>query len=130
MSNDRIRISPKYGLNPAMTFCFWCGKDTGIAIMGRIDGGKRGGDIEAPRRVFGGYEPCDECKEKMRLGTVMIEAGGDPITVNQPEIQKGLYPTGRWLVITKEAAQRLFNCNSDRAFCDRQIFDMLSNPQS
>ena len=126
MSNS-IKLSPKYGVNPAMTTCFWCGKETGIALCGRISGGERGGDYEAPRYVFGGYEPCDECREKMGLGVTMIEADTWPVFEGQPEIQEGIYPTSRWVVIRPDAAKRIFNCDSDKAFCDRETFGWLTD---
>lgn len=32
-----IKISPKYGLNPTIPVCFWCGKQKNeIALMGRM----------------------------------------------------------------------------------------------
>lgn len=125
MGKDSIKISPKYGLNPALTTCFWCGKDTGVALMGRITGGKKGGDIEAPRYVFGGYEPCDECKENMALGVTLMEAKTTPYFPNQPEIQEGIYPTARFVVITEEAARRIFNLDRKRAFLDSELFSHL-----
>ena len=127
--SDSIRISPKFGVNPALTKCFWCGKDTGVALLGRITGGKRGGDLEAPRYVFGGYEPCDECKEKMGMGVLMMEADSEPVSDGQPEMQNGVWPTGRWVVLKKEAAERILNCTSDKAFCDRQTFELLTHPK-
>ena len=85
-----IKLSPKYGLNAALTKCFWCGETSGIAICGKISG-KDDHDMEAPKYVFG-----------------------------------GVYPTGRWVVIRKEAAKRIFNCDSDKAFCDKKTFEMLT----
>ena len=38
---NAIKVSPKYGLNPTIPVCFWCGKERGeIALMGRM--GMRG----------------------------------------------------------------------------------------
>lgn len=121
MSNS-IKLSPKYGVNPSMTTCFWCGETTGIALMGRI-GGRN--DKEAPKYCFGGYEPCDKCKTNTELGTTVIEASKIPLKENQPEIQKGIYPTGRWIVMKKEAAKRCFNIDSSKLFVDNKIFDNL-----
>ena len=118
-----IRISPKYGLNPAMTVCFWCAKPNGVALMGRITGGKRGGDIEAPGYVFGGYEPCDECKKNMSMGATLMEAATQPCFDGQPEMQKGVYPTGRWIVVTRDAAKRIFNLDGGKAFVDVETFN-------
>ena len=120
-----IKLSPKYGLNAALTTCFWCGETSGIAICGKISG-KDDHDMEAPKYVFGGYEPCENCKEKMKLGTAIMEADTWPVFEGQPEMQKKVYPTGRWVVLRKEAAKRIFNCDSDKAFCDKKTFEMLT----
>ena len=120
-----IKLSPKYGVNPSMTTCFWCGKTTGIALMGRISGGKRGGDIEAPKYVFDGYEPCPECQDTVSKGVMLMEADSIPVFEGQPEMQKGVYPTGRWCVMKKESAKRIFDCDATKAFVDKQTMDML-----
>ena len=126
--NNSIRLSPKYGLNPAMTTCFWCEKKTGVALLGRI-GGKEHEDYEAPKYVFGGYEPCDECKEKMAMGVTLMEAFTYPLVDGQPEMQKGVWPSGRMIVITKEAAKEIFdNDEIDKAFVDKELFDHLTSP--
>ena len=120
-----IELSPEYGLNPAITICFWCGRETGVALTGRIRNGVMGGDFKAPELVFGGYEPCPECQKNMELGVAFIEAELHPCFEGQPEIQSGVYPTGRWVVIKKGAAEKHFGCKSDKAFCDKQVFDDL-----
>lgn len=114
-----IEVSPKHGLNPTIPVCFWCGKDKNeIALLGRIrektknrygaNVTKRDSDIEAPRRMVIDYEPCDECKKMWDSGVAVIEVQETPINPDQPEIQKGLYPTGRFAVVTVEGADRVF----------------------
>lgn len=114
-----IEISPKHGLNPTIPVCFWCGKEKNeIALLGRIrekttnrfgaNVTKRDSDIEAPRRMVLDYEPCDECKKWWDSGVAVLEVQQTPIQPNQPEIQKGLYPTGRFVVVTVEGAYRVF----------------------
>ena len=73
MAKDSIELSPKYGLNPTIKMCFYCGEESGeIAIMGRIrekgtDGRPvRGSDVEAPKHMFLDYQPCEKCKEKLK----------------------------------------------------------------
>lgn len=118
MSNG-IEISPKHGLNPTIPVCFWCGKEKNeIAPLGRIrekttnrfgaNVTKRDSDIEAPRRMILDYEPCDECQKMWDSGVAVIEVQETPIMPNQPEIQKGLYPTSRYVVMTVEGADRVF----------------------
>lgn len=73
MAKDSIELSPKYGLNPTIKMCFYCGEESGeIAIMGRIrergaDGRPvKNSDIEAPRQMLLDYQPCEKCKEKLK----------------------------------------------------------------
>ena len=56
-----IKISPKHGLNPSISTCFWCGKDKNeIILAGRIKD-----DAEMPMHAVFDYEPCVECKDNM-----------------------------------------------------------------
>lgn len=98
-----IKLSKEHGLNPAMTVCFWCGKETGVAVLGELPK-----DEKAPKHVFGGYDPCPECEEKFNRGILVFEADHTPINPNQPPIgvddkNKPLYPTGNFCVMDKEA---------------------------
>lgn len=126
MASNEIRVSPKYGLNPTMPICFWCGKERGdIAIMGRIGDGRKHEDIEAPRHMVIDYEPCDECKRNMALGFTVIEATTAPNSVTSVEIQRGVFPTGRFIVIKPEAAGRIFegiNLDIGKAFLESSVF--------
>ena len=124
-----IEISPKHGLNPTIPVCFWCGKDKNeIALLGRIrEKTKRGSDIEAPRRMVIDYEPCDECKDMWESGVAVIEVQETPTTPNQPEIQKGVYPTGLFVVVTVEGADRVFPQHApwskgQKVFVDSTVF--------
>lgn len=101
-----IKLSPKHGVNASCTVCFFCGKETGIAMLGKLKG-----DVKAPRRIVANYIPCDECKEKHKQGRVIIEATHTPNGL--PEIQKGVWPTGRWCLVSKESSQTLFNDGTD-----------------
>lgn len=45
-----VKISPKYGVNPTIPCCFFCGKPKNeIALLGKIGG--RGEDISTWRNV-------------------------------------------------------------------------------
>ena len=100
-----IPLSPKHGLNPTIPICFWCGKKKNeIALLGKMKE-----DAEAPRHCVLDYEPCDECKKNFALGVVAIEVRTSPYTPGQPPIQQGAYPTGRLVVLTTEAADRMFD---------------------
>lgn len=117
-----IKISPRHGLNPTIPICFWCGKERSeIALLGKLPN-----DAKAPRGVVLDYEPCDCCRSGMAQGFTLMEATKHPNTSGQPEIQTGVYPTGRFMVITKEAASRLFGGNiGDRAFVEAAMFNRL-----
>jgi hypothetical protein len=100
MSNS-LRLHPKYGVNPTVVICYWCGKERGdLALLGAAYKG------EAPRNMCLDYEPCEECRTKMSLGVVIIEVADSPRSEKQIALQEGAYPTGRWVVMTREAAER------------------------
>jgi hypothetical protein len=99
-----ITASEKHGVNPSLGVCFWCGKEDGtVLLMGRLPG-----DAEAPRHAVASYEPCAECASNFAKGVVLIECTTRQKHEKQTEIQVGLYPTGNWLVMTREAVMRLF----------------------
>lgn len=95
-----IRISPKYGANPTMGVCFFCGEETGeIALLGRIGDGRKHEDIQAPMHMILNYRPCEKCREKFSKGVLLVEAetiegGAD----NRLPIAKDTYPTGRFVL--------------------------------
>lgn len=121
-----IKISPKFGVNPSMTVCFWCGETTGIALLGKIGDGRKHEDFEAPRYCFGGYEPCDKCKEKMSLGVTIMEAQDSPVHEGLPAMQDRVWPTGRFAVVDSEASSRIFGDKvKDKVFVDKELFDRL-----
>lgn len=101
MSNGKsIRISPKYGVNPTIPICFFCGEPKNeVALLGRI--GKGTEDIEAPRHALLDYEPCKECLKKMATGITLVEVSNTP-SDNQPPIAENAYPTGNWWVVTED----------------------------
>lgn len=105
--ND-LRLHPEFGVNPTVVQCFFCGEDKNeLALLGA---GYKG---QAPRHMCLNYEPCDECKKKMDMGIALIECAQRPPD-NRPAIQEGLYPTGNWMVITEDAARRLFNHDTSK----------------
>jgi len=91
-----IKLSPKHGINASCTVCFFCGKETGLAFLGKLKG-----DAKAPRRIIANYIPCDECKEKHKDYCVIIEVVRE--NNGLPPIQEGVWPTGRWCMIAKPA---------------------------
>ena len=124
ISKNSITLSKKYGLNPAIPSCFWCGElKNEIALFGKLGG--RGQDLEAPKGAILDYEPCDACKEARKRGFTLMEASQEPVYDGFPEIQSGIYPTGRWCVIKQEAAERMFSDflnDANALFVDHEIF--------
>lgn len=128
MSNS-IRLSPRYGVNPTIPVCFWCGKERGeIALMGHIGDGRKHEDFEAPKHMVIDFEPCAECKKNMALGFTVMEVTNRPNSISNMEIQKGIYPTGRFMVLKTEAAHKIFNGlapDVSKAFIDVATFTQL-----
>lgn len=129
MSNSSITLSPKYGVNPTISVCFWCGKEKNeIALMGHMGDGRKHEDFEAPRHMVLDFEPCEECKKNMALGFTVMEATTTPNSVSSVEIQRGVYPTGRFVVLKTEAAERIFggiDIKVGKAFLDTQVFTQM-----
>ena len=99
-----IRLSEKYGVNPTVQKCFWCGGDIGVALLGRLKG-----DAEAPRSAVLDYSLCDDCKKKREEYVQFIEAVHSPTSEGQPEIQEGVWPTGRNAWVKDRAVRNLLN---------------------
>lgn len=128
MSNS-ITLSPKYGVNPTIPVCFWCGKEKNeIALMGRMGDDRKHEDFEAPRHMVLDFEPCEECKRNMALGFTVMEATTTPNSNSTVEIQRGIYPTGRFVVLNTEAVERIFegiDTKIGKAFLDAQAFTQM-----
>ena len=106
-----LEMSPKHGLNPALTKCFWCGKHMGVALLGRVRS-KEDGDAEAPREIIVDLEPCSECRKHFETGVLLIEAteDGSKFSSNErfslrAEDGRHLWPTGRWVILRAEAVK-------------------------
>ena len=129
---DEITLSEKYGVNPSLLQCFFCGESKGIALMGHIGDRRKHEDIEAPHACVMDYEPCDKCKENMNLGITLIE-----VTTTQPADKRppmkakegdDVYPTSRWCVLSEEGAKRIFNQDfkaGQKLFVDQELFDKI-----
>lgn len=108
-----INISKKYGLNPSITCCECCGKETGIALFGELKG-----DTEAPMCVAIGL--CDDCKKVIDADGLMI------IEVRDGESGKDPYRTGRIIGITKEAKEKTFkNISSPICYMEESMFSPM-----
>lgn len=126
---NSIRLSPNYGVNPTIPVCFWCGREKNeIALMGRIGDGRKHEDIQAPKNMVLDFEPCDECKQSMNLGFTIMEATTEPNMRCSVEIQDGVYPTGRFVVMRSETAHKIFKGvseDTEKCFLDAADFDQM-----
>ena len=96
--------------------------------MGHIGDGRKHEDLEAPRYMVIDFEPCEECKKNMALGFTVMEATNSPNSISKVEMQEGVYPTGRFMVLKTEAARRIFGNlepSVNKAFVDAATFTQL-----
>jgi hypothetical protein len=120
--SDSITLSPKYGVNPTMPLCFFCGEEKNeIALLGKLPG-----DAKAPRHMWipGDYTPCDKCREKWDKGIALIEASETPEFDNQPAMDNGCYPTGRVLVAPEDTVRKTFKPEVSEDIVKRKIVCM------
>ena len=94
MKDDSILLSPKHGVNPSITHCEICGKEMGIALLGKLKD-----DAEAPRDVALGL--CDDCQKVMDAKGVIVIEVRDGETGNNP------YRTGRLIGMSKDWKERV-----------------------
>lgn len=124
-----IKLSPKYGVNPTIPVCFWCGKEKNeIALMGHVGDGRKHEDFEMPMHAVIDYEPCGHCMEMMSAGFTVMESTSRPNSITSVEFQRGVYPTGRFVVLKPEAAQRIsdgLDTSANKAFLDRSVFEQM-----
>ena len=92
-SEDSITLSPKHGVNPSLLHCICCGKEYGVALMGKL---KK--DAEAPKDLYQGL--CDDCQGVVDKGGLMIIEVKDGETGNNP------YRTGRIVGVSKDFKER------------------------
>lgn len=126
-----ITISPKYGANPSMDLCFWCGQPKGLILCGRMH--KKKGDrtdVEAPKGMVMNLEPCDKCKENFNLGVQIVEVVDDGSKFHndltfaiQAEDKKVKWPTGRFVVMKAEAIKG--GKPGMRMLCDPGVMDKI-----
>lgn len=67
MAKGDIILSKEHGVNPSIMVCPVCGKETGLALFGKLKD-----DAKAPMYVQG--EPCDECQKKFDEGYIAVIA--------------------------------------------------------
>lgn len=123
--SSSIRLSPKYGVNPTIPVCAFCGCEKNeIALLGKIGGRE---DIQAPMKAVLDYIPCEKCQEQWNKGVALIEVTFAPNVPNQPPIQENphpAFPTGNVAVVRPEALVGDFKCGS-RALVPSEDFRQM-----
>jgi len=98
-----MMLSRKFGLNPSLGVCFYCGDENGeVVIPGLLRSKKDGQDVEAPRRAVWHKEPCARCQGFMAEGIIMIS-----VDESKSDDQQNPYRTGGWVVLKEEALRRI-----------------------
>lgn len=107
MAKGDIILSDKYGVNPSLGVCYWCGQDNGeILLLGKLKG-----DVEAPKRAIYNYNPCNPCIQRFEAGIALVEISTTPLVEHHMPIdtQEGqaLYPTGKVVVLTPGGFEKI-----------------------
>ena len=91
-----MRLHKEHGLNPTIAQCPLCGKEKNeIALLG---GAMK---EQAPMKMVIDDEPCEECKEMMNAGILII-------SVKDGSDKKNPYRTGLKAAIKEEAFEKIF----------------------
>lgn len=115
MEKDKgILLSPKHGVNPSVLHCQCCGKDYGVALLGKLKG-----DAEAPRDIMQGF--CDSCQSVIDQGGVMIVEVADGEGKNSP---KNPYRTGRIVGCSKQFKERN-NIKTPMVYMEQNVFSQV-----
>lgn len=94
-----IRLSPKHGVNPSLSACWFCGGDKNeLVLPGRLPD-----DAQAPHRAVWNREPCETCKGHMAAGVICLEV------IESGPVQGEPTRTGNMAVVRDEAIRRIVN---------------------
>ena len=113
MKDDSILLSPKHGVNPSITHCEICGKEIGIALLGKLKY-----DAEAPKDVALGL--CDDCQKVMDAEGVIVIEVRDGETGNNP------YRTGRLVGMSKDWKEKV-KIEHPVCYMEQSMFSELFN---
>ena len=67
------------------------------------------GDAEAPKHFIMDYEPCDACRNAVKAGGLVVGGTTDQPADKRPPIAEGLYPTGSFFVLKRDAVPKIFS---------------------
>ena len=106
-----LKLSPKHGVNPSVLHCFIWGKETGLALLGKLKD-----DAEAPHDISNPNEICDDCKKQIEAGNKFFLEVKDNTDHNNPE------RTGRMVCVKGDALPEV---KSPINYMERKAFDQL-----
>lgn len=110
-TKDSIKLSPKHGVNPSVLHCFICGKEIGLALLGKLKN-----DAEAPHDISNPNEICDDCRKQIEAGNKFFLEVKDNTDHNNPE------RTGRMVCVRGEALPEV---KSSINYMEHKAFDQL-----
>ena len=113
-NKESITLSPKHGVNPSIIHCMCCGKEYGIAMLGKLKD-----DAEAPKDIMDGF--CDDCKKVIDQGGVMIVEVKDGEGEKNP---KNPYRTGRIVGCSKQYKERN-NITAPMVYMEQTMFNSI-----
>lgn len=111
MTKNSIKLSPKHGVNPSVLHCVCCGKDYGVALLGKLKG-----DEEAPRDIYQGL--CDQCQGVIDKGGCLF------IEVKDGEKGSNPFRTGRMIGVSKDFKERN-KIESPISYMEQTLFQQL-----
>lgn len=117
---SRIKLHPEYGLNPTISQCLLCGGEKNeVVLLGSAY------NERAPMKMVVNSEPCDECKQMMEVGILLISVKDGSDTENP-------FRTGRKFSIKIDACQRIFGQIPEKraAFVEDICLDKLGFPKA
>lgn len=109
--DDSILLSPKHGVNPSILHCFICGKETGLALLGKLKD-----DAEAPRDISNPNEICEDCRKQLDAGNKFFLECKDNTDEHNPE------RTGRYACIK---GSTLPEVKSPISYMEHTVFDKV-----
>lgn len=113
-TEDNIILSEKNGVNPSILHCFICGKETGIALLGKLKG-----DVQAPKDMTRPGEFCEDCKKQIEAGNKFV--------LEVKEEAENPKRTGNYVCIKGSALPTI---DSPVCYASQEIFQQMFNPKS
>ncbi len=104
-----------------MDVCFWCRRK------------KDEGDNEGSP-MYNNYDKCLECATKSDMGIMVIQVTTD--SNGNPQIHPDLYPTGKWVVISRGTIEDMFTgweglpdvLETGHTFMDTEVWENYKLP--